>query len=96
MGDTGCIEAMSADGQAGGKKVFILDTKKENNLIIHLVKELPEDLTASFKAEVDTEKRRSTASNHSATHLMHQALRENFRNPCGAKRIFGTSGLFAL
>jgi len=68
VGDTGCIEA-------AGEKVYILDTKKENNLIIHLVKELPSNLEASFTAEVNTEKRRATASNHTATHLMHQALR---------------------
>ena len=67
-------------GQAGdtGKlgNLEIKNTKKENGLIVHIVDELPEDLTATFHASVDADKRQATACNHSATHLMHHALRQ--------------------
>jgi alanyl-tRNA synthetase len=72
-----------AGGQAGdtgyiisaGEKILITNTIKENNLIIHLTKSLPADPGASFRAVVDTEKRQMTANNHTATHLIHYALR---------------------
>ncbi len=71
-------------GQAGdtGKlrvkdyELRVNNTKKENGLIVHIVDELPEDLTATFHASVDADKRQATACNHSATHLMHYALRQ--------------------
>ena len=71
-------------GQAGdtGKlrvkdyELRVRNTKKENGLIVHIVDELPEDLTATFHASVDADKRQATACNHSATHLMHYALRQ--------------------
>ncbi len=69
VGDTGYIES-------NGKKTSIIDTKKENNLIVHFAKELPEDPSALFKAVVNNGKRVQTANNHSATHLLHEALRE--------------------
>lgn len=70
-------------GQVGDKGVLvsanetidIVDTKKENNLILHFAKKLPENLSAVFVAKVNTDLRTATAKNHSATHLMHQALR---------------------
>jgi len=70
-------------GQVGDKgtisneheTITIFDTKKENGLIVHLSEKLPEHLSSSFVAKVDTEKRRLSASNHSATHLLHHALR---------------------
>ncbi|MDG1571965.1 alanine--tRNA ligase [Robiginitalea sp. M366] len=61
---------------AGGPRLEVLDTRKENNEILHICKTLPEDPSATFEAVVDGSKRRLTARNHSATHLLHQALRE--------------------
>ena len=69
VGDKGSIEA------SNGEVVYILDTKKENNVIIHIAKNLPEHLNDTFRAEVNDEHRRLSASNHTATHLLHQALR---------------------
>ncbi len=69
VGDTGYIDN-------GMEKVEIIDTKKENNLIIHLTKKLPANLKSEFKAYVNGNKRQNTANNHTATHLLHQALRE--------------------
>ncbi|MBA0884599.1 alanine--tRNA ligase [Flavobacterium undicola] len=70
-------------GQVGDKgtlvsaneTIEIIDTKKENNLILHFAKKLPENVNASFIAKVNTDLRAATSKNHSATHLMHQALR---------------------
>ena len=70
VGDRGYLEGPS------GEIIHILDTKKENNLIIHLTKTLPKHPEASFKATVDQDSRAKTAANHSATHLLHQALRQ--------------------
>ena len=68
-GDTGVLCAK-------GCELRVNNTKKENGLIVHLVDTLPEDLTATFHAVVDADKRQATACNHSATHLMHHALRQ--------------------
>ena len=70
-------------GQVGDKGILvsanetieIIDTKKENNLILHFAKQLPENVKASFVAKVDTDLRGLSSKNHSATHLMHLALR---------------------
>ena len=70
-------------GQVGDKGIFvsanetieIIDTKKENNLILHFAKKLPENVNASFIAKVNQDLRSLSSRNHSATHLMHQALR---------------------
>jgi len=70
VGDKGYLEA------ANGDVVYILDTKKENNVAIHIAKHLPKNLTDTFTAVVDTNQRFRTECNHTATHLLHQALRE--------------------
>ncbi|UOK42624.1 MULTISPECIES: alanine--tRNA ligase [Flavobacterium] len=70
-------------GQVGDKgtlvsaneTIEIIDTKKENNLILHFAKSLPENVNGTFVAKVNADLRSHTASNHSATHLLHQALR---------------------
>ena len=70
-------------GQVGDKgtlvsaneTIEIIDTKKENNLILHFAKQLPENVEANFVAKVNTDLRTSTSKNHSATHLMHEGLR---------------------
>ncbi len=70
VGDKGYLETPQGD------VVYILDTKKESNVIIHFTKNLPKDLKVSFKAVVDAKQRFRTECNHTATHLLHQALRE--------------------
>ncbi len=70
VGDKGYLE------DTHGDVVYILDTKKENNVIIHFVKNLPKHINETLKASVDVKQRHRTASNHTATHLLHQALRE--------------------
>ncbi len=70
VGDKGYLEDVHGD------VVYILDTKKENNVIIHFTKNLPKHLDEPFKAVVDSKQRFRTACNHTATHLLHQALRE--------------------
>jgi len=69
VGDVGYIEAPNGD------VIYVLNTKKENNLIIHYTKNLPENINDRFKAVVNKEARSLSASNHTATHLLHQALR---------------------
>tara|TARA_B100000809_G_scaffold205663_1_gene207487 strand:+ start:6943 stop:9495 length:2553 start_codon:yes stop_codon:yes gene_type:complete len=70
VGDKGYLE------KSDGSTVYIIDTKKENNLIIHFAKSLPKDPTGFFNVVVDEKQRFRTACNHTATHLLHQALRE--------------------
>ena len=62
--------------QSDTERISVLATKKENNLNIHIVDRLPEQLDADFLAVVDIDKRNATEANHSCTHLMHHALRE--------------------
>ena len=69
VGDTGVIESAN-------DKIAVLDTKKENDLIIHLTEYLPSNLDGEFYVSVDESQRRRTMNNHSATHLLHAALRQ--------------------
>ncbi|MBK9638710.1 MAG: alanine--tRNA ligase [Bacteroidetes bacterium] len=68
VGDTGFL-------QSSESKISITDTQKENNLIIHFADKIPSDINAIFKAVVDYNRRALITKNHSATHLMHAALR---------------------
>jgi alanyl-tRNA synthetase len=70
VGDKGYLE------DTHGDVVYIVDTKKENNVIVHFTKNLPKHINESFKAVVDAKQRHRTECNHTATHLLHQALRE--------------------
>jgi alanyl-tRNA synthetase len=69
VGDTGYIES-------GEERIAILDTQKEHEMIVHLTDTIPGNPEAEFHCVVDAEKRRQTENNHSATHLLHAALRE--------------------
>ena len=69
VGDAGTLTAP-------GGSVAVFDTKKENNLIVHFVNELPADVNATFVAHVKASRRDDTQRNHTATHLVHEALRE--------------------
>ena len=69
VGDAGTIENIN-------EKINITDTKKENGVIIHFCDKLPENMEASFVAKVNRNKRTFTENNHSATHLLHAALRQ--------------------
>lgn len=70
VGDKGYLEAPNGD------VVNVIDTKRENNEIVHFSKSLPKKTGETFKASVDKKQRRRTEANHTATHLLHQALRE--------------------
>lgn len=69
VGDTGTLDF-------NGEKIAVLDTKKENDLIVHYTKTLPADIEATLTARIDVERRLKIMYNHSATHLLHAALRE--------------------
>ena len=69
VGDCGVLKS-------DNETIEIIDTKKENNLAVHIAKNLPTDVTEVFTAVIDVEKRKATECNHSATHLLHEALRE--------------------
>lgn len=69
IGDKGWI--VSEDGE----KTAIIDTQQENNLSVHIVSKLPKDISATFVAKIDLDKRRRSECNHTATHLLHEALR---------------------
>ena len=68
-GDTGTLASAN-------EIVQVIDTRKENNLIVHIIEHLPENPTSVFRAIVNLERRTATANNHSATHLLHYSLRK--------------------
>ncbi len=70
VGDTGWLIPEE------GEKIDIFDTKRENNLAVHFTRKLPANIEGTFTVRIDTEKRTATECNHTATHLMHEALRE--------------------
>ena len=70
VGDSGWIES------AEGEKIEIVNTVKENGLPVHIAVAVPSDPTSTFTAKIDVERRQSVTNNHTATHLLHKALRE--------------------
>ena len=88
VGDKGYLEVTN------GAVHYIVDTKKENDLILHYSKTLPADLNAKFNAVVDKSQRFKTSCNHSATHLMHQALRSVLGTHVEQKGSMVHSGMF--
>ncbi|PIE50696.1 MAG: alanine--tRNA ligase [Flavobacteriales bacterium] len=68
IGDTGLLISQN-------EEIEVLDTKKENNLIVSLVQKLPSDLQSELTAKVNIQNRKNTQANHSVTHLLHEALR---------------------
>ncbi len=69
VGDTGCL-------LSGEARFAVIDTKRENGLPVHIMTELPDDMTKTFIAQVDSDRRQAIACNHSATHIIHYALRK--------------------
>ena len=88
VGDKGYLEASNGD------IVYVLDTKKENNLIVHQTKSIPRKLDVTFTAVVDAKQRQRSSSNHTATHLMHQALRSILGTHVEQKGSMVHSGVF--
>ena len=88
VGDTGYILSES------GEKINIVNTVKENNLTIHIAERIPSDCSESFTLHVDTERRTKIANNHTATHLLHKALREILGMHVEQKGSFVTDGYF--
>ena len=87
-GDTGYIVSES------GEKIRIVNTIKENNLTIHIAERIPSDCSESFSLHVDTDRRLKITNNHTATHLLHKALREILGTHVEQKGSFVTDEYF--
>lgn len=88
VGDTGYIVSES------GEKINIINTIKENNLTIHVAERIPSDCSESFSLHVNAERRLRITNNHTATHLLHKALREVLGSHVEQKGSFVTDGYF--
>ena len=88
VGDKGYLQSVNGD------VFYIIDTKKENNVILHYAKNLPSNLREVFKAVVDSKQRLRTSSNHTATHILHQALRSILGDHVEQKGSMVHSGIF--
>ncbi len=88
VGDKGYLQ------ENNGTIHYITDTKKENNLIIHFVKTIPSNINNTFKAVVDQKQRIRSSSNHTGTHLLHQALRAIIGDHVEQKGSMVHSGMF--
>ena len=88
VGDKGYLQSVNGD------VFYIIDTKKENNVILHYAKNLPSNLREVFKAVVDSKQRLRTSSNHTATHILHQALRSILGDHIEQKGSMVHSGIF--
>ena len=82
VGDSGKLVAPS------GEIITVSDTKRENNIGVHIIEKLPSDISGEFIAEIDEKARAATSANHSATHLLHEVLREVLGNHVEQKGSF--------
>jgi alanyl-tRNA synthetase len=85
VGDSGVFLLPSPSGEGSGMRLNVFDTKKDNDLIIHFTDTIPDDLSGEFIAKVDSIKRKNTELHHSATHLLHAALRKVLGNHVAQK-----------
>ena len=88
-GDSGVLVLPSPSGEGSGVRLLITDTKKDNDLIIHFTETIPADISGEAIAKVDATRRKNIELHHSATHLVHAALRNCLRHPCYPKRFPG-------